>query len=103
METVLFYTSPAKNFCLGFPLGNGRIGAMLYGEPTKEYYSLNEETLWSGLPYQSNRCDSHLLASVFFGVIEKSHRKTFLGHARGKQCSKGETPFAVQKKALSVE
>ena len=74
METVLYYTSPASNFCLGFPIGNGRMGAMLHGEPAKEFYSLNEETLWSGLPYQTDRCDSHLFFEKAKELVKQGKR-----------------------------
>ena len=38
-----------------FPLGNGRIGAMLFGDPDKEHLELNEESLWNGRPQRTPR------------------------------------------------
>lgn len=49
-EQVLWYKTPAKNFNESLPLGNGRIGACVYGGTKEETISLNEETLWSGYP-----------------------------------------------------
>ena len=46
----LFYTSPAKVWNEALPLGNGRLGAMVYGDPFCECLDLNEDTLWSGSP-----------------------------------------------------
>lgn len=46
----LFYRNWAQNRNEALPLGNGRIGAMIYGNPFKDILSLNEETLWSGSP-----------------------------------------------------
>ena len=46
----LFYTSPAKVWNEALPLGNGRLGAMVYGDPFCECLDLNEDTLWSGYP-----------------------------------------------------
>ncbi|MEO7046505.1 MAG: glycoside hydrolase family 95 protein [Ferruginibacter sp.] len=47
---VLWYAKPAINFNEALPLGNGRMGAMVYGRAQSEYISLNEQTLWSGSP-----------------------------------------------------
>lgn len=49
-ENILWYKQPAVNWTQALPLGNGRIGAMLYGGTTKERICLNEDTLWSGYP-----------------------------------------------------
>ncbi len=47
---VLRYSSPAKVWTEALPLGNGRIGAMVFGDVYHEKISLNEDTLWSGGP-----------------------------------------------------
>lgn len=46
----LWYTSPAEVWTEALPLGNGRLGAMVYGLPTAERVQLNEETIWAGQP-----------------------------------------------------
>ena len=46
----LIYEKWADNRNEALPLGNGRIGAMIYGHPYTDCLSLNEETLWSGSP-----------------------------------------------------
>ncbi|WP_225872675.1 glycoside hydrolase family 95 protein [Pedobacter frigoris] len=46
----LWYTKPAGQFEEALPLGNGCLGAMVYGGITQERISLNEATLWSGKP-----------------------------------------------------
>ena len=51
----LWYKQSAKNFNEALPLGNGRIGAMVYGGGADETISLNEDTLWSGYPRVSQR------------------------------------------------
>ena len=48
--TRIWYTSAAANFNEALPIGNGRSGAMVYGGVSSEYFSLNEQTLWSGDP-----------------------------------------------------
>ncbi|MGN7988780.1 glycoside hydrolase family 95 protein [Pedobacter sp. 22226] len=46
----LWYDKPASNWNEALPLGNGRLAAMVYGNPDKEEIQLNEETIWSGGP-----------------------------------------------------
>ncbi len=46
----LWYTEPATAWSEALPIGNGRLGAMVYGGVNKEHLQLNEETLWSGGP-----------------------------------------------------
>ncbi|MEO6149951.1 MAG: glycoside hydrolase family 95 protein, partial [Mucilaginibacter sp.] len=47
---MLWYSKPAINFNEALPVGNGRMGGMVYGRVQDEYISLNEQTLWSGGP-----------------------------------------------------
>ncbi|MBR6380624.1 MAG: glycoside hydrolase family 95 protein [Lachnospiraceae bacterium] len=49
-EHLLSYTHPAENFSEALPLGNGRLGAMVYGRTGRERISLNEDSVWSGGP-----------------------------------------------------
>lgn len=48
---VLWYEQPAATWEEALPLGNGRLGAMVFGSPTRERLQLNEDTLWAGGPY----------------------------------------------------
>lgn len=50
MENSLRYAQPATCFEEALPLGNGHIGAMVYGGCSRERISLNHDTLWSGKP-----------------------------------------------------
>ena len=47
---LVWYSRQAANWNEALPLGNGRIGAMVYGGAVHERISLNEDTLWSGYP-----------------------------------------------------
>lgn len=49
-QSVLWYTQPAKNWDEALPVGNGRLGAMVFGIPGKERIQLNEDSLWPGGP-----------------------------------------------------
>ena len=46
----LWYDKPAQVWTEALPLGNGRLGAMVYGNPAQEQIQLNEETIWAGRP-----------------------------------------------------
>ncbi|NJP39714.1 glycoside hydrolase family 95 protein [Oscillospiraceae bacterium HV4-5-C5C] len=47
----LLFEQPAADWHEAFPLGNGRIGAMIYGDPDGDCIKLNEDSLWSGYPW----------------------------------------------------
>ncbi len=48
---VLWYRQPATVWTEALPVGNGRLGAMVFGGTASERIQLNEDTLWSGGPY----------------------------------------------------
>ncbi|MFZ5431406.1 MAG: glycoside hydrolase family 95 protein [Bacteroidota bacterium] len=52
-DLKLWYTEPAANWNEALPVGNGRMGAMVFGGITEERLQLNENTLYSGEPSQS--------------------------------------------------
>ena len=47
---VLWYAQPAEEWVEALPIGNGRLGAMIYGGVHEETLSLNEDTLYTGEP-----------------------------------------------------
>ena len=50
-ELTLHYTRPATEWVEALPVGNGRLGAMVFGGIHQERLQLNEDTLWAGGPY----------------------------------------------------
>ncbi|GLB49610.1 glycoside hydrolase family 95 protein [Neptunitalea lumnitzerae] len=58
-DLKLWYNKPASNWYEALPLGNGRLGAMVFGNPQMERLQLNEETIWAGSP-NSNAHDKAL-------------------------------------------
>ena len=68
--TTMWFSSPATKFEQSLPLGNGRLGAMIFGGVDEERIVLNESSLWSGSPDDNDRADAfkalpeirHLLA-----------------------------------------
>ena len=51
---TLWYKTPAKQWINALPVGNGRLGAMVFGGIQQERLQLNEDTLWSGGPHDWN-------------------------------------------------
>jgi len=54
----LWYGKPAATWVEALPIGNGRLGAMVFGDPLRERLALNEDTLWSGGPTDWNNPDA---------------------------------------------
>ncbi|WP_092679107.1 glycoside hydrolase family 95 protein [Hymenobacter arizonensis] len=54
----LWYDRPAANWNEALPLGNGRLGAMVFGAPERERLQLNEETIWAGGPNNNVKADA---------------------------------------------
>jgi alpha-L-fucosidase 2 len=48
----LWYDQPATRWVEALPLGNGRLGAMVFGGVTNEHLQFNESTLWTGKPHE---------------------------------------------------
>lgn len=57
-ELKIWFEEPAKEWVESIPLGNGRLGAMVSGNVYNERISLNEDTLWTGIPRDKNNYES---------------------------------------------
>ena len=57
--TTLWFDQPAKSFQSSLPLGNGRIGAMVFGAVDDERIVLNESSVWSGSRADADRPNAH--------------------------------------------
>ena len=55
-NSLMWYRQPARTWSESMPVGNGRLGAMVWGKVSDEIIHLNEETLWSAGPY--SQCNS---------------------------------------------
>ena len=51
MSSAIWFRQPASEWNRALPVGNGRLGAMIFGGTREEHIQLNEETLWTGGPY----------------------------------------------------
>ena len=76
--TTLWYTHPAEEWDNALPVGNGRLGAMVFGRTDEERIHFNEETYWSGGPYSTTvkggfEALPRIQAHVFAGEYLKAH------------------------------
>ncbi len=66
-SNTLWYNSPAKTWNEALPIGNGRLGAMIFGGVENETIQFNEETLWTGQPHNY----AHEGANRYFLTLRK--------------------------------
>ena len=89
----LWYRQPAADWNEALPVGNGRLGAMVFGHPDREKLQLNEETLWAGGPVDNNNPGAlEHLAPHSQGVLRRrlrqglgTRRRTSSRHAAADQ------------------
>ena len=75
-ELKLWYNEPASVWEEALPLGNGRIGAMVYGNPLNEVYQMNESTLWSAAPNEGNNPNAKIhLPDIRKAINEGDYKK----------------------------
>jgi len=55
----LWYKKPARDWNEALPIGNGRLGAMIFGTPKGERLQLNEDSIWYGAPVDRINPDAH--------------------------------------------
>ena len=86
---VLWYKKPAILWTDALPIGNGRLGAMVFGGVESERLQLNEDTLWSGGPREWNNPDAKQhLAEVRRLVLEQ---QDYVGADR--ECKQMQGPY----------
>lgn len=79
VEKKLWYDRAATDWLEALPIGNSRMGAMIYGGADTEQIQLNEETFWSGSPHNNNSTEAlqHLAEVrqlIFDGKEEEAHK-----------------------------
>ena len=78
MSTNLWYNRYVDNWMNALPLGNGRVGAMFYGNPQREVIEINEESLWSGRQIQEkNHASPEALARIREFIFEDRLQEAF--------------------------
>ena len=76
---VLWYRKPATEWSEALPIGNGRLGAMVYGGVDEERIQLNIDSLWAGPPFPT-------MPETAAGALKEARRLFFEGkHAEGER------------------
>ena len=75
---ILWYDKPASEWTEALPVGNGRLGAMIFGGPATERLQLNEDTLYAGSPYDPNNPEAlkalpEARRLIFEGKYKEAH------------------------------
>ncbi len=84
----LWYREPALKWTEALPVGNGRLGAMVFGGLTIEHLQLNEATLWSGAPRDWNNPGAkEVLPLVRAAIFARDYVKA------GELCKKMQGPY----------
>ena len=86
---TMWFDQPAEQWADALPVGNGRLGAMVFGEVKSERIALNEDTLWSGAPRNWNNPDAKTALPVVRKLVLEDKN---YGEA-DKECHKMQGPF----------
>jgi len=80
----LWYDTPAQEWEEALPIGNGRLGAMVYGGVSEETIQFNEETLWTGQPHDYAHAGAHQVLDEMRQLLweGKQHEAHELGNER---------------------
>jgi alpha-L-fucosidase 2 len=82
---TLWYRRPAERWVEALPIGNGRLGAMVFGRVERERIQLNEDTLWSGGPRDWNNPDAPRVLAEVRRLIADGNYEEADRAARGMQ------------------
>ena len=89
----LWYRKPASTWTEALPIGNGRLGAMVYGGVNREWLQLNEDSLWCGAPFSNDTANgAEVLAQARQLMFEKKYteaEKLIAGSFLGKRLEQG--------------
>ena len=80
----MWYDKPAKVWNEALPIGNGRLAAMVFGDPVNEKLQLNEGTFWSGGPSRNDNPDGlSVLDSVRYYIFKEDYQRADVLANRG--------------------
>jgi alpha-L-fucosidase 2 len=75
-KNMLWYDKPAKQWVEALPIGNGRLAAMVFGDPSQEKLQLNEATFWSGGPSRNDNPDGpKVLDSIRYYLFNGNYKR----------------------------
>jgi len=93
---VLWYEKPAEQWVEALPIGNGRLGAMVFGGPARERLQINEDTLYAGGPYDPNNREA-------LNALPEARRLIFAGKYKEANGLIGEKMMAHPIKQMPYE
>lgn len=93
---MLFYDKPAAEWVEAIPIGNGRIGAMIFGGTAEELIQFNEDTFWTKEPYNP-------VNSGAFDALPEARRLVFDNRAKEAQDLINTKMMAVPPKQASYQ
>lgn len=103
-DLVLWYRRPAGQWTEALPVGNGRLGAMVFGGTDNERIQLNEDTLWSGRPREWNNPEAKkYLPEVRRLVLEEENYTAADQVCRKMQGPYGESYLPLADLRLEME
>ena len=78
-ETLMWFDQPAKDWNEALPVGNGRLGGMVFGAPDMEQIQFNEDSVWYGGPRNRNNPDAleylpEIRKLLFDGRLKEAHK-----------------------------
>ena len=88
-DVLIWFEQPAAEWAAALPVGNGRIGAMVFGTVQQERIALNEDTLWSGSPRDWNNPD----AKNHLPIVRKLVLEQQDYQAADRVCRRMQGPF----------
>ena len=96
LQEKIWYSTPAEAWIEALPVGNGSLGAMVFGGVNKERLALNEETIWGGYPLDRHNprapeALSEVRRLLFLGENDKAQQL-----ARETMVSNPKDPFSYQ-------
>ena len=93
---TLWYSAPASCWDEAMPLGNGRLGAMVFGHPSQETIQLNEESIWSSRWYDRNNPDSLAYSEEIRTLLAKGETRRAEDLTRYSRTGVGRNESAYQ-------
>jgi len=93
---TLWYRRPAKQWVEALPVGNGRLGAMVFGGIDSERIQLNEETIWDGFPRDVNNPEA-------FKALPDVRRLLFEGRNEEATALSARTMMGIPQRIRSYQ
>jgi len=91
-DSTLWYRQPAANWNEALPIGNGRLGAMVFGGVAQERLQLNEDTIWAGSKRDRSNADGNPQA------VAEIRKLLFAGKVKEAEALAQRTMIAVPER-----